>query len=190
MNIGTIRQQGNRRKTRRFTSIRRSQRGSSLAEFGPALCVFFCFVFIPLINLGFIPVRYMVSQCAHSALVSKLAQCEKRSDAYTLMKEDQRWKDLLSKFGVTVSSERLTLSATTGDGAQRISVLQGQELPATWLPGGANAPCIYSLSLTSNCSIAPVFPDKDIDISLFASAQWENLSRDPSSTKLAYFINE
>lgn len=179
-------------------NITRSQNGTSLVEFGASTTLLICLILFPLINIAFIPVRYMFCHEVISDLARRLSHCETRSDAYRLMQQDQQWKAILSRCGVTVSGEQLNLIATTSDGTQSVSVGQGVQLPADWLPGGTKSPCIYSLAVSATCAISPVFSGgggpsglkSPINVTIAAGSQWENLARDPRSTTLAYFVNE
>jgi hypothetical protein len=47
----------------------RSQRGSAIAEFGGALVIFVCFFLAPIIDVSFIPVRYLIT----NGVVNELA---------------------------------------------------------------------------------------------------------------------
>lgn len=172
----------------------RSQNGN-FYEFAAALIVLISFIVVPLLTIGFIPMRFMLSHGVMSDLTYRLSHCESRTDAYTLLNKDKRWKDLLSKFGVTVSGEQLSLIATTSDGGARVVVQQGQQLSPEWLPGGAQGSLIYSLELRAQCSIAPLFHGnaavpgltQPVTLVLSTRSQWENVSRDPKSA--SFFIN-
>ncbi len=168
----------------------------SITEFGAALVILICFVLVPLVNVSFISARYMLCQGVLSELTSRLSHCEKPSDAYTTAKGES-WKAIIAKFGAGVSGERISILAVAGDGSRTATFTQGQKWPKEWLPGGSYGPCVYSLVVTCDCSITPVYKgcvipglDKPITISLKSNSQWENLSRDPKSNSLAYFIEE
>jgi hypothetical protein len=162
------------------------------------MIVLFCVILVPLVNISFIPVRYLLCQATLTELIHHLAVCEKRSDAYAILQKDHSWETSLAKYGVTVSREQLILTATTNDGNQRFVVRQNQQLPSEWLPGGSKSPCTYSLSLSADCSIAPFFhgdtgiPGLNAPISMTLSglSQWENLAKDPKVQKFPFFINE
>ena len=173
-----------------MNSHKRTRKGQ-ISDFGAALMLLVCFVLFPLMNLSFIPVRYMITQGAMSELVRRLAHSDKYSEAQAQMKRETWWKTFLGGCGVDISKERMFLLITTSDGAKSFSV-SGDEtnIPDQWLPGGENAPCIYTLSVAADCSIAPLYagPFQPPTVSVAAHAEWENLSKDPQS--LRYFINE
>lgn len=165
--------------------LSRSQKGQ-ITEFAAAF-VAFILVALPLIDVCSIPARYMLCQGIISELTSSLAHCEKRTDAYLFLKKDQSWKDTLSKFGVVVSNEQLTLLATTTDGSQKIELSESQKPSADWLPDGAKGPFIYSLTLKANCAIAAGL-NTPVNLTVSGNSQWENVSPDPKTLK--YFIAE
>ncbi len=176
----------------------RSKTGhAALSEFAASTCLLICFLLIPILNIAFLPVRFMITNGVLSELTHRLSHCESRSEAYTAMSGELWWKSTLSKCGVTVSGEQLSLIILTSDGSNSLVLKRGDILPADWLPGGKNAPCIYSLEAKMNCSAAPLFKTSAINVagltspvtlSLSSRSQWENLSRDPKT--LAYYINE
>jgi len=167
----------------------RTKKGQ-VTEFGAVFCILILFVFLPLLNLSFIPVRFMISQGVFSEVSRRLGHCEKFSEAQDLITKDQQWLQLLSLFGVTVNKPQLELLVTTSDG-KRSAVFNGaSKLPDEWLPGGANSPCIYSVGLKADCTISALYqgPFQPAVVRVAAQSQWENLSKDPKS--LYYFINE
>ncbi len=170
-------------------SRKRKQNGN-ISEFGAALITLICFVILPLLNLSFIPVRYMLCEGALNELTRRLAHCEKLTEAQDTLKKDNAWKTILDRCGVTISGERLSLLVTTSDGTRGIVLNPGGQLSDEWLPGGANGPCIYSLSVKANFTIAALYqgPFKPVTITITSHSQWENLSKNPKS--LNYFINE
>lgn len=173
----------------------RNNRGTAMAEFGPVVVVLFCFFFLPLINLSFVPVRFMLCQGAVADLTRRLAHCEKRSDADAMLKRDRWWHQFASACGATITNERLAMIITTADGADRLVVQPGGKIGAEWLPGGAKSPCIYSMEVKAQASIDQPYKGipglgDSVTTTLCVRTQWENLSRDPKSQNLDFFINE
>ncbi len=132
-------------------------------------------------------------------LVSRLAHSEKRSDAYTTLNQDQKWKKLLDGCGAAVKNVDLALIITTNTGGnKKLIIHQGNPVPDEWLPGGKLSPCIYSLHLDCQCAISPLFGgtggitgiNAPVTLNVSSSAHWENLSRNPRSATLAFSINE
>lgn len=169
-------------------STRRSNKGN-MAEFGTAFLLLITFIFLPLLNMSFIPVRYMICEGALTELCRRLAHSERFSDAQASLSKEQWYKTLLTQCGVTVSGEQLRILVTTADGARSI-VKQSGALPDEWLPGGANGPCIYSLEVKADCTISALYqgPFKPAKMTIRTHSQWENLAKDPSTVE--YFINE
>lgn len=167
---------------------RRSNQGN-MAEFGTAFLLLITFIFLPLLNMSFIPVRYMICEGALTELCRRLAHSERFSDAKASLAKEQWYKTLLNQCGVTVSGEQLRILVTTADGARSV-VKQNNDLPDEWLPGGANGPCIYSLEVKADCTISALYqgPFQPTKMTIRTHSQWENLAKDPSS--LEYFINE
>jgi hypothetical protein len=177
--------------------MRRS--GGSISEFGAVLAILVCLILIPLFSISFVPIRYYMAQGAVSELVTRLAHSEKRSDAYKTLKDDSSWKDILASCGVRELGTKLVLVATTANGGSKnIVVAEGASIPKEWLPNGSMAPCIYSLHLECDCAVAPLFGgsgaitgiDAPVMLKVSSSAHWANLSRDPKSPTLAFYVDE
>lgn len=175
----------------------RNEAGQSISEFGATVAVLVVLILIPLLSLAFVPIRYSMCQGAVSELVVRLAHSETRSDAYKTLATDERWRKVLGGCGATVRSAKLVLVASTGDGKQ-VVIDQSGRIPEEWLPGGSNGPCIYSLHLDCECGIAPLFGgtgsivgiNAPVPLTVSSSAHWENLSRDPKSPTLDFYIDE
>lgn len=175
---------------------RRNNSGHAISEFGASMAVFICLVLAPLIDLSFIPVRYLVTQGVVIELTHRLSLTEKRSDAYALLHNDLWWKVFLDKCGVTVKNPKLRMVVCGQNASQMTSVENsGDELPAEWLPEGSNGPCVYSLELSADCDLPPLFSlgvgipgfTGPVTIPIKARSQWENLGRDPQTG--SYYIN-
>ena len=175
---------------------RRNNRGHMISEFGAAMMVFVCFFLAPLIDIGFIPVRYLLCQGAITELTHRLSLAETRSEAYTLLTGDSWWKNFLSTCGVTVHDPKMTLMVCGQDPSQTTSVGQGQTLAAEWLPNGSKGPCVYSLQLNVACDLPPLFNvdaglpgfSAPITMNLTSRSQWENLGLDPQTG--GFYLNE
>lgn len=189
--IAAVQPVARRKRDRRCMEFNYSSRrqAGSIAEFGVAIMVLICFVLLPLLNLSFIPVRYVMCEGIMSELTRRLAHSDKFSEAQTIMAKDQWWKNVLATCGVTTKGETLRMVVTTSDGTKAITS-EGGKLPDEWLPGGANGPCIYSLEVKADCTIAALYqgPFPPVNMTIRSHSQWENLSKDPESLK--YFINE
>jgi hypothetical protein len=179
-------------------SLRR-RHGHALTEFGPALFMFIIFFFIPLIDLGFIPVRYVIALGVVDNLNKRMSMVEKMTDAQQLLKTDG-WVTQLNHFGVEVKSFELSLKIVSKANADD-SVVVPLTSPITndWLPDGSNCPCVYYLQLSVDTTISPLFTmnlpwsgvpglTAPVPINLFTSAAWENFGRDPDNNQ--FYLNE
>lgn len=167
----------------------RSQKGQ-MSEFGAAFIVLVCFVLLPLLNMSFVPVRFMMCEGVLNELARRLAHCEKFSEADATMKKEQWWKQTLGKCGVTISKEELKILVSRDGTNDRLVVRRNQKVADEWMPGNNQTPCVYTLLVTADCSISALYqgPFPPVKLKLSGSSQWENLSKDPNSTE--YFINE
>lgn len=177
--------------------LKRKALGAALSEFAAAFLVLVVFLFIPLVNMSFVAVRFFIADGAVKEFAHRLSLCEKRSDAYESLSSDSWWREFCAKCGVEMSEPKLSLLVCSADGAEKIILGSGQQVPAAWLPGGAKAPCIYSLDLSVDLMIQPVYNGggppvagltQAIPFTLNGKSNWENLSVNPASKH--YFINE
>lgn len=131
-------------------------------------------------------------------LVNKLAHCEKRSDAYTML-NDPGWKKLLANCNAEEKETKLVLVATSATGGNKeLIVQQNETIPQEWLPDGSNAPCIYSMHLDCKCAISPLLGSgggltgftAPITLNVSSAAHWTNQSRDPKSKTLSFYLEE
>jgi hypothetical protein len=183
-----------------YTKLSRSRRcAGSSAEFAAIFAILICLILIPLLSAAFIPIRYYMCQGVITELVTRLAHSETRSDAYQTLRGDTRWKEFLAACETEARGTKLVLVATTANGGNKsISVEQGVSIPKEWLPDGSMAPCIYSLHLDCDCAISPLFGgpvgiagvSAPVMLKVSSSAHWANLSRDPKSPTLAFYIDE
>lgn len=174
----------------------RNQRGNALSEFAPALIVFVCFVMIPLIDIAFVPVRYFIAAGVVNECTHRLSLAEKRSESYEILAEGW-WKDFLSKSGVNLRAEpKLKLVICGKNEGDKITLNEGQAVPSNWLPNGDKGPCVYSMELSVETDIHPLFLGSSglpgftspIPIKICSRSNWENFGRNPENN--AYYINE
>lgn len=163
----------------------------SITEFGTALVVLIAFIMMPLLAICSVPCRYMFCQGVLNELATRVAHCEKPSEAAALVK-DEGWKRMLASAGVSVSNERLVVRVATSDGAKQYAYSPGQAWPAEWLPNKspAGSPFVYSLTVSCTCNIPIPGLKAPIKLAVASNATWENLARDPKSINLVYFIEE
>lgn len=174
----------------------RSTKGQATCELAVSMIVLVCFILAPLLDIGFVPVRYLIGYGVITELTHRLSLCEKRSDAYQLLQNEPWWKSFLSKCGVTVLTPQLQLIVCGKSASDKITVGKGQVVPDNFLPNGNKGPCLYSLELSVNCDIAPLFHGSaglpgltsPITLNLKSKSHWESLARDPQTS--AYYLNE
>lgn len=167
-----------------------------MTEFSGAFMIFILFIFVPLINIGILPVRYLLAHGAMSEMAHRMAVCEKRSDAAKLLADNKWWSSFLTKCGASVKDPSGSLIVVGNGGGSKTTVGLGTNLPEDKLPNSAQGPYMYSVQLNCDCDIAPLFNahaglpgfTKPITFKMSSQAQWENLGRDPQT--LLYYINE
>ena len=175
---------------------RRSRKfGSSMTEFSGAMVIFILFIFAPLINVGILPVRYLIAHGILTEMTHRMAVCEKRTEASKLLKTNLWWTTLLGACGVAVKNPEASLIAVDQGGSKK-AVSMGDPLTVDLLPNGTKGPFMYSIQLTADCDISPLFNagaglpgfTMPVTIRLSSQAQWENLGRNPETT--FYYLNE
>ncbi|MCC7528396.1 MAG: hypothetical protein IT342_07735 [Candidatus Melainabacteria bacterium] len=167
-----------------------------MTEFSGAMIIFILFIFAPLINIGILPVRYLIAHGVMTEIAHRMSVCEKRSAANQLLQTNTWWTNSLAACGVKVKNPKASLIIVDKDGGSKSSITINSALTADLLPNGSRGPFMYCVQLTADCDISPLFnagaglPGFTSPVSLHMSsqAQWENLGRDPETT--FYYINE
>ncbi|MBX9686980.1 MAG: hypothetical protein K2X27_09775 [Candidatus Obscuribacterales bacterium] len=192
-----------RNKVRKNSS--RSKCGATLLEFAAALSLFFCCLFVPLIDIAFIPVRYLLAYNNLDTVVHHMSLFEKRSQALQFLHADLSWKKQLESCGVTVKNVKASLIVCDPAGSSKLTLAEGAKVPSRLLPSAvksAGVGCTYALELSTTVDIPPLFDShvglpgfsKAIEFKISSRAQWENLSPDPYTTgdskSVQYYINE
>jgi len=176
---------------------KRSKLGAVLAEFGTAFALLVVFFFIPLVNMSFIGVRFLIAQGAIQEFVHRVALANKRSDSYDSLASDPSWSQICNSSGGVFTSSNLQLIVCDKNGNATITQAN-QKIPTELLPGGSKAPCSYSFEMTAGFTIPPIYSANSgsaipgitspIQVQLKARSAWENLSQDPITQE--FFINE
>lgn len=105
----------------------------------------------------------------------------------------------MTSCGAEIKDTKMVLAITTStEGKKELLVKQGEAIPPDWLPDGKFAPCTYSLHVDCVAAIAPLFGgtggiagfNAPITLTISSSAHWENLSRNPKSPTLSFYVNE
>ncbi len=179
----------------------RTQRGAQLTEFSAALALLVMGILIPLLDLGIIPVHWLLSKEIVSSYVRKLALCETLSQAFTMVNTDPSLNNWLTQLGGVKTENikcRLIISRLTPP-LESFIAEQPRTIPSVWLPGGKKSPCSYEIELTADVKLDPLILinlggskiqglTQPFDCAIGARAPWENYGCNPASKE--FFINE
>lgn len=179
----------------------RTNKGAQISEFAAALVLLVFLFFIPMLDLGILPVRYFLAQELISSYARKLSLCESLSQSYAVMDADPSLETRLIRLGGVQPKSivlKLIISKTTPP-LERIIVTEPRKIPKEWLPEGPKSPCEYILELSVDCQIAPAILlryggisamglTEAVPFRIAATSPWENLGRNPITK--GYFINE
>jgi hypothetical protein len=189
---------------------RRNSAGQQISEFAAALVLLFTFFFVPLLDLGVLPIRWLLAQELIETYARQLSLSETFSQALTKLGDDPSLETkLIHLGGVQPKNIRCRLIASTvrDDPVQHYYSDVPKNIPQEWLPNGRRAPLDYRLEVQVDVEISPVFlvrlpESKDnsktkgkipglnapVALTMSATANWENLGRDPVTKN--YFLNE
>ena len=176
---------------------RRNAIGAQIAEFGAALSVLL-FAVILFVNIVVLPVRWYMTRELMLGFIQKLAICETFSEALSLLSSEPSLEEQMNH-SIGVKARQIRCAINISDRTERIySVGQPGAIPPTWLPNGPNGPYIYSLQLSADVEIAPLFAMQiepkipgltgPILVPISLETNWEHLGRDPHTK--SYFVNE
>ncbi len=177
------------------------KKGQQLADFSVAFGFFIIFVVLPLINLGVVPVRFLMAQSSVGSFIKQLSLCESMSEAFKKVKADNEIEKMLNSIGGThVKSVRLAIVINSQKKlGNQTEVDKQRSIPKTWLPDGENCPCQYMIKLSADMEIEPLItlpkvgggiPGLNAPFALTITniAPWENLGVNPATQQ--YFLNE
>ncbi len=191
---------------------RRNAHGQQISEFAAAFALLFIFFFIPLFDLGVMPIRWILSQEIVQTYARQLSLCETFSQALAKLQADPSLETKLSRLGgVTPKNIRCRLVASTvrDNPPKHLYIDKPKNIPAEWLPNGRNAPIDYVVEVQADVELSPLFlvnlpapkdanedkkPKKipglngPLPLTINATANWENLGRDPVTK--SFFIAE
>lgn len=178
------------------------EKGQQMADFTAAFGFLIIFVVLPLIDLGVVPVRYLMAQTSIRNYVKQLSMRETMSQAYSKVKSDNNEFDkLLTSIGGThVKSSRLAIVINSQKKlGMQAEVDKPKSIQKMWLPDGENCPCQYMIKLTADLEIEPLITlpktfggipglSAPFVLSITEIAPWENLGINPATKE--YFLNE
>jgi hypothetical protein len=179
----------------------RSNKGQQISEFAAALVLLVLIFFVPLLDLGIMPVRYFLSQELIATYARKLSLCESLSQSFAVLDADPSLETKLIRLGGVQPKNivlRMIITQTRLPN-ERIIVTEPRKIPKAFLPEGPKTPCEYILELSVDCHIAPVIVlryagvnipglTEPVPFRIGATSPWENLGRNPITK--GYFINE
>jgi hypothetical protein len=192
----------NRHSLRANRQLKRAtERGANLTEFSAAIVVLVIGFMVPLLDLGVIPIHWLLSKEIISSYVRKLALSETFSQAMTQVNSDPALQNWLTQLG-GVKPESIQCKLIISKLTPPLDVFttdQPRSIPAGWLPGGPNSPCSYEIDLAVTAQfdpliILPVSIGKIPGLTepytcvVEAKAPWENFGCNPISKQ--FFINE
>ncbi|MGH9554144.1 MAG: hypothetical protein ACRD3W_32500 [Terriglobales bacterium] len=169
-------------------------------EFAAALVLLVLVFFVPLLDLGIMPVRYFMSQELIAQYTRRLSHCETLTQAFEQLNADPSLQTRLIKLG-GVHPTSLTLHlliSTVKPPIERIVVEKPKSIPKQWLPDGNRQPCEYIMEIVAEVEVSPAMVlnaqpkvmglSAPVPFILSQTSPWENLGRNPVTT--AFFINE
>ena len=180
---------------------RANERGANLTEFSAAIVILILGFLIPLLDLGVIPVHWLLSKEIVSNYVRKLALSETFSQAMTTVNTDpslQIWLTQLGGVKTETINCRLVISRLAPP-LETFATDKPHSIPAEWLPGGKKAPCSYEIELSVQAQFTPLIM-LNLGIGeipglttpfisrIEAKAPWENYGCNPITKQ--FFINE
>lgn len=186
---------------RRRNRVRvRNNRGQQITEFAAALVLLVLILFLPLLDLAILPVRYFMAQELIAQYARQLSHCETLTAAYTVMAADPSLQDRLIHLG-GVNPKNLELHlliSTVRTPVQKLDVTKPRTISKEWWPEGKMGPCEYILEVRCETEISPAviinFTPKILGLSqpvtfiLAADSPWENLGRNPITKQ--FYMNE
>lgn len=178
--------------------VKSRDKGQQITEFAVALAVL-CVFFIPLADLGIVPIRYFIAQATVETFARKLALTENISQAFKLLDDPEFSNSLAQIGGMKVKSSSISLTAISHKDAKTFKIDKAKSMPEAWLPSGNNCPCQYMLVMSVNADIWPLVTfgiggkkipglSGPFDVSIDIPVNWENLGRNPVTG--GYFLNE
>ncbi|HEY9717960.1 MAG TPA: hypothetical protein V6C69_10860 [Trichormus sp.] len=178
----------------------RSARGQQITEFAAALVLLVLLLFLPLLDLAILPVRYFMAQELIAQYARQLSHCETLTAAYAVMQADPSLQSRLIHLGGVnpLNLELHLLISTVRTPVQKIDVVKPKTIQKEWLPEGRMGPCEYILEVRCETEISPavivnVEPkilglSKPVTFILSADSPWENLGRNPITKQ--FYVNE
>src|SRR4029434_10954239 len=131
-------------------------KGSAIVEFAPAVCILICGVMLPLLDLGFIPIRYAIAHVMINHKIGQLALEKSAGDARRVFEEGSDWRARLASCGIRVKNSNLSVVvADTSNQQHRFMAGQKGIIPGDLLPNPdpEKPRLIYRLEMSTNLEI-------------------------------------
>jgi len=183
------------------SKLRCGQAGSQILEFGGAIFVFIACLILPLIDLSIIPIKFGLGKSVVANRVRQLAQSETLSEAFKDHATGTSFNQVLKGLGgIQIRSSSLALAIVSNKNvSHKVMIVRPGTIPKNWLPEGTESPCEYTLNLTVDVDIYPLFivplPEVKIPgltgplvLQYHEIALWESLGRDPLTGE--FYLNE
>jgi hypothetical protein len=180
---------------------RANQAGANLTEFSAALVLLVLGILVPLVDLGIIPVHWLLSKEIVSNYVRKLALSETFGQALEKVNTDpslQTWLIRLGGVQPEMPTCHLVISRLVPP-LQTFIAEKPRTIPKEWLPGGRQSPCSYEIELSVKTQFNPLMLlnwgvgdvpglNKPFTCVIDAKTPWENFGCDPITKE--FFLNE
>lgn len=158
-------------------------------------------VFIPLLDLTIVPIRWTLAQQLVDDYARRLALCETFSEARQTMDASPSLNEKLERIG-GIRIEGLDLQLQITNLTDTVDITRPRSVPAEWLPNGAKRACTYTLNVNAHALLSPAILfaggadggtkipglNAPIPITITGSHQWANLAVNPVSRK--FYLNE
>lgn len=156
--------------------------------------------FVPLLDLGIMPVRYFMAQELINQYARKLSHCESLTQAYSEMEADPSLQTKLIRLG-GVDPQDLELHliiSTIRPPIERKDIVKPKTIPKEWFPDSKRGPYEYELEVVADIEISPAIImdlkpkvmglSKPVPFELRSDSPWENMGKNPI-TKM-FYLNE
>jgi len=155
---------------------------------------------LPLLDLGFIPIRYAVAYVMVNSTINQLALARSAGNARQALERDSGWKARLAGCGIRVKKSDLSIVVTDRSNQQhRFRAGQKGVVPGDLLPNPdpEKPRLVYRLEISTSLEISPLFTMRGqtvpgltspVPVGITALANWENLAGDPETGE--FYINE
>jgi hypothetical protein len=179
----------------------RQKRGYQLAEFTAAFTLLIIGIAIPLLDLGMMPINWLLSQEILTTETRRLAQSNTFKNALQSLEDNGALSSRIEHMGGVklISIEGKLFISMLNEPYETCTVDTPGKVPPQWLPNGTKGPCDYDLDVTSTLQLTPL-----VILSGFSAevpgltrpfrcvvksrAHWENTGRDPITKN--FYLNE